>query len=364
MKSLTFFMAVILALTMVIPVAGCPEKLSAEDYNRRGMSLAEQGKYEDAITDYTRAIEIDPGKADYYVNRGIAYLNMKQFDLAIADFDKAIELDPTLAIAYANRGCAYASKGLLDLAISDFKKTIELSKNAELTAYAKKMLENLTKIPPLIAIIPLPPLIIIYQETPPVDETDNTKISKGSQATEDWWPEAVGKWHGTLEIIAATDTDIEKYDMHVAGDFYFDIAENEYFRGTGSGTFSGTIHRKWMDEGYWKESNGSINSEYSLDVEYNHEDYNHRYSLDELGIRHIRVRINIHDDDLVPNTFTLTVDDNKDVYQRQREILIYIPLNKFNPPTLELEDGATFETTYESWSGSPTLKVKIINKLR
>ncbi len=168
MKKSVSFIVAILTLAMLVATSGCTSNkpnLSAQDYNQQGLSLATQGKYKDAVASYTRAIQLNSQEAQFYVNRGTAYLNMTEFDLAIADFDQAIKLDPNLAEAYAGRGYAYMNKGgvYLNLAIADFNIVLLKSKNADLINYAKQMLENLTKTPPFLAVIPLPPVI----DTPP-----------------------------------------------------------------------------------------------------------------------------------------------------------------------------------------------------
>lgn len=49
--------------------------------------------YNDAISDYSKTIEIDPRNAYAYYNRGISYDKMGDYNLAIKDFARAIELD-------------------------------------------------------------------------------------------------------------------------------------------------------------------------------------------------------------------------------------------------------------------------------
>jgi tetratricopeptide (TPR) repeat protein len=58
---------------------------------------------------------------DHY-NRGTADLKRGEYDQAISEFTKAIEISPGFAAAYGNRGLAYAKKGEYDLAISDHTK--------------------------------------------------------------------------------------------------------------------------------------------------------------------------------------------------------------------------------------------------
>ena len=86
-----------------------------------------QERYNEAITHYTEAIELNPDLAEAYNNRGNAYRNTSDFDAAIADYNKAIELNPDLAEAYNNRGVAYRNTSDFDAAIADYNKAIELT---------------------------------------------------------------------------------------------------------------------------------------------------------------------------------------------------------------------------------------------
>ena len=98
-------------------------------YNMRGMAYADHKKdYDRAITDYNKAIELDPKYVHAYNNRGRAYAdNKKDYDRAITDYNKAIELDPKYAYAYNNRGRVYAyNKKDYDRAITDYNRAIEL----------------------------------------------------------------------------------------------------------------------------------------------------------------------------------------------------------------------------------------------
>ena len=74
-------------------------------FYERGISFSEGEFYEEAISDYTKALEINPRDALAYYNRGILHLNVGRADLAIADFNKVIELsdDPDLVAAARER---------------------------------------------------------------------------------------------------------------------------------------------------------------------------------------------------------------------------------------------------------------------
>ena len=64
-----------------------------------------------------------------YTNRGVAYNDLKQYERAISDYNKAIELNPNFALAYNNRGWAYYCLKKYQQALKDFDKAIELNPN-------------------------------------------------------------------------------------------------------------------------------------------------------------------------------------------------------------------------------------------
>jgi tetratricopeptide (TPR) repeat protein len=114
-----------------------------EAYQKRGgIYNAEKNEFDKAIADFDKAIKLDPEFALAYTGRGMAYAFKHEFDKAIADFDKAIKLDPG-AVNYFVRGCVYAEVGESNKAISDLEKCIELSKDPEMTAVAQQVLDEL-----------------------------------------------------------------------------------------------------------------------------------------------------------------------------------------------------------------------------
>ena len=49
---------------------------------------------DEAIADYSKAIELSPDAAEAYHNRGTAWLEKSEADKAISDFDRALALVP------------------------------------------------------------------------------------------------------------------------------------------------------------------------------------------------------------------------------------------------------------------------------
>ena len=121
--NLLLIMAVLFASTLAVGA----EVKSAKFYFNRGFEYAKKGKLDQAIADYTKALELNP-KFDWaYYNRGNAYGKKGRHDRAIADYNKALEINPRFFLAYFNRGNAYEKKGRHARAIADYTKVIELN---------------------------------------------------------------------------------------------------------------------------------------------------------------------------------------------------------------------------------------------
>ena len=76
------------------------------------MAFSSKGQYDQAITDFTAAIKIDPKDILAYNQRGNALERQGQFDQALADFAKALEINPRDTATYVNRGIASRKKGV------------------------------------------------------------------------------------------------------------------------------------------------------------------------------------------------------------------------------------------------------------
>ncbi len=101
----------------------------ADAYYNRGLLYSDQQKYELALADYSKAIDINPNFADAYYNRGNLYSDLQKYDLALSDYSKAIDINPNYANAYYNRGNLYSDLQKYDLALSDYTKAIDINPN-------------------------------------------------------------------------------------------------------------------------------------------------------------------------------------------------------------------------------------------
>ena len=99
---------------------------SAEIYYKKGINKAEKGDFYGAISDYSKAIEINPRYSKAYNNRGNAKRTLKDYDGAIADYSKTIEINPNNGSAYKNRGIAKELIGDLKGACADWRRASAL----------------------------------------------------------------------------------------------------------------------------------------------------------------------------------------------------------------------------------------------
>jgi tetratricopeptide (TPR) repeat protein len=104
------------------------ESRDAKFYNNRGAAYGEKGQYDQAISDFNKAIEINPRYHKAYNNRGIVHRRKGQYDGAISDFNKAIEINPLDAEAYNNMAWLFATAKTPSF--HNGKKAVELALRA------------------------------------------------------------------------------------------------------------------------------------------------------------------------------------------------------------------------------------------
>ncbi len=102
-------------------------------YYNLGNAQLRVGDYTGAIQNYTQAVKVDPGFKEAFNNRCKALFLVKKYDLAIVDCNKAIFLDQNYIIAYYNRGNAYYNLSEFAKAIADL--TVVISHAATKDAY-------------------------------------------------------------------------------------------------------------------------------------------------------------------------------------------------------------------------------------
>jgi serine/threonine-protein kinase len=84
------------------------------------------GKYELAVADYTRSIELD-ARSETYFNRACAHQELGRYDLALPDCNTVIELTPDDPDAWELRAMSFQALGEKGRAAADFGRAKKLS---------------------------------------------------------------------------------------------------------------------------------------------------------------------------------------------------------------------------------------------
>ncbi len=119
--------------------ARMPDNFDSSTYDFNEMSNLKQGyvlfrskantdrdDYDGALTDFNKAIQLNPNYPEAFKNRAYMKMVKLDFDSALTDFNKAIELHPAYAEAFYGRGHANLAKGDSERAIADYTKAIEI----------------------------------------------------------------------------------------------------------------------------------------------------------------------------------------------------------------------------------------------
>jgi len=107
---------------------------NADAYYNRGFERLEIGDYLGAMSDYSRALEIEPHRTTIYNNLGLAKYNAGDVPGAIADYTKAIELEPDEPVTYFNRAVAYYKMGNYRQSIADYTQVIRRQDGIRISA--------------------------------------------------------------------------------------------------------------------------------------------------------------------------------------------------------------------------------------
>ena len=103
---------------------------TAAEFMRRGQTYENTKDFAKALADYEKAIEMEPNNTLNRNHLGYFWSVQAKYDKAILELKKAIEINPQFAEALANLGAAlFQHGGHLDEAIAHLTKAIEINPN-------------------------------------------------------------------------------------------------------------------------------------------------------------------------------------------------------------------------------------------
>ncbi|MBI5098768.1 MAG: tetratricopeptide repeat protein [Nitrospirae bacterium] len=102
------------------------DNINAGELFRNAQRLFIEGKKDECIDVFTKAIEAGEKTEIAFLSRGVAFLKTEQIDNAIEDFSMVVSMNNNNMRAHYYRGIACMSRNDFKNAIKDFNKTIEL----------------------------------------------------------------------------------------------------------------------------------------------------------------------------------------------------------------------------------------------
>ena len=95
-------------------------------HNNLGFALMAEGRSDEAMAHWRRAVEINPDFAEADHNLGLAAASHGHFDEAVSLYRKALKTGPDDARIHNNLGVALYTLGLPEEAIAEYRKALEL----------------------------------------------------------------------------------------------------------------------------------------------------------------------------------------------------------------------------------------------
>jgi putative GTP pyrophosphokinase len=113
-------------------------------YKHRGMAEFAQSKYEEAIADFTRALDLEKSyRIAYY--RGVVYAVLKRYAEAIDDFTLSLKINPFQAFCLFRRGQAYYHIGDYPQALADCEASLAMEPQNETISKFRTLLQGKLK---------------------------------------------------------------------------------------------------------------------------------------------------------------------------------------------------------------------------
>ncbi|MEK6851964.1 MAG: tetratricopeptide repeat protein [Candidatus Thermoplasmatota archaeon] len=92
----------------------------------QGDQLVKDGRYDDALYYYDRAIRMGSKPASAWTSKGVALKRLGRLDEAVRCHNAALKLDPENEIAWCNKGDIFFKAGKMEKAIESYDKAIKI----------------------------------------------------------------------------------------------------------------------------------------------------------------------------------------------------------------------------------------------
>ncbi|KAF7694584.1 Small glutamine-rich tetratricopeptide repeat-containing protein beta [Cucumispora dikerogammari] len=111
-------------------------------HKNEGNTLFKQSFYTKALEEYTKAIELVPDNEIFYSNRAACFQSLLKWDEAIADCEKAIEINSSFVKAYIRLGALYSLNGDKSKSKANYNRALSLDPENLTASEALKELDK------------------------------------------------------------------------------------------------------------------------------------------------------------------------------------------------------------------------------
>src|SRR6185295_1772278 len=122
----------VLCLTLICSSAIAQRTQSAKEHFQRGLTAYQQGKFDEAMGELDKAIQMQDQYSNAHILRGNLRMLKQDFAGALSDYNKVIEVaprDPGIEVVFNNRGVVRSFLGDFEGAQSDANVAISINAN-------------------------------------------------------------------------------------------------------------------------------------------------------------------------------------------------------------------------------------------
>ena len=126
------FLLILISLCIIVPsYAFTPMNEEARVYREEGYRLQSMGDWEEALSYYQKAVEMDPLFVEAYNDLGVVYENNGDDQSALRMYTRALEIDSSYLPTYTNLAFFYENRGDIENATKYWAKRYDMGQEGE-----------------------------------------------------------------------------------------------------------------------------------------------------------------------------------------------------------------------------------------
>jgi len=100
-------------------------RLAADLHLNQGMTYAAMKDWDNAISEFSKAVDVDSRYAAAYANRAVAYMQQRKYNKALDDLKQAESINPSDKLIHYNYVALYSLQNQLDRALDSLDRALE-----------------------------------------------------------------------------------------------------------------------------------------------------------------------------------------------------------------------------------------------